>query len=247
MDSITNTENSENFNIDLKTSQENILLEIIKEVCSDPNSKISSKLIGKVNRIIADCDLSHYSSLHKLSTVDESTSTLLGLMNQTTRELSYDEQSELMQAISAKIQAKLPAYIAELEQLKRTSLASKDARKQKIQELQESLDEKLNTLQEQESEKVELMMEWLNHRLHDATKFSESSTELLTLKTRSLELKSKILHLQILQNIFTETSQSIKAYSEVHKDLKDNVKDAETRIKQYREIIDSDFKMGANK
>ncbi|XP_063360770.1 structural maintenance of chromosomes protein 4-like [Cydia amplana] len=244
MDSTTNTEN---FNIDLKTSQENILLEIIKEVCSDPNSKISSKLIGKVNRIIADCDLSHYSSLHKLSTVDESTSTLLGLMNQTTRELSYDEQSELMQAISAKIQGKLPAYIAELEQLKRTSLSSKDARKQKIQELQESLDEKVNTLQEQESEKVELMMEWLNHRLHDATKFSESSTELLTLKTRSLELKSKILHLQILQNIFTETSQSIRAYSELHKDLKDNVKDAETRIKKYREIIDSDFKMGANK
>ncbi|XP_047984315.1 uncharacterized protein LOC125224861 [Leguminivora glycinivorella] len=244
MDSTTDTVN---YNIDLKTSQENILLEIIKEVCSDPNSKISSKLIGNVNRIIADCDLSHYSSLHKLSTVDESTSTVLGLMNQTTKELSYDEQSELMQAISAKIQAKLPAYIAELEQLKRTSLSSKDARKQKIQELQESLDDKLNTLQEQENEKVELMMEWLNHRLHDATKFSESSTELLTLKAKSLDLKSKILHLQILQNIFTETSQSIKAYSEVYKDLKDNIKDAEARIKQYREIIDSDFKMGANK
>lgn len=75
MDSTTNTES---LSIDLKTSQENILLEIIKEVCNDSSSKLSSKLCDKINRIIADCDLAHHSSLHKLTTVDESTSTLLG-------------------------------------------------------------------------------------------------------------------------------------------------------------------------
>ncbi|XP_073943297.1 uncharacterized protein isoform X2 [Choristoneura fumiferana] len=245
MKSMDSTTNTESLSIDLKTSQENILLEIIKEVCNDPSSKLSSKLCDKINRIIADCDLALYSSLHKLTTVDESTSTLLGLMNQTARELTFEEQSELNQAIISRIQTKLPAYISELEQLKRSTKDNKQSQSQQIKELQESLDDKLNTLQEQESEKVELMMEWLNHRLQDAARFSENSTELLTFKTRSLELKSKILHLQILQNIFTETNQSIRAYSEVHRDLNDSIKDTEKRIKQFREIIDSDY--SANK
>lgn len=50
----------------------------------------------------------------------------------------------------------------------------------------------------------------------------------------------RILHLQILQNIFTETNQSIKAYSEIHKDMKDSIKETEQRIKHFRTIIDSD-------
>lgn len=75
MDSITSTDDLLE---EVKSNKENLLLEIIKEVCSDPKSKLSSKLVGKVNRIIADCDLTHYSSLHKLSTADESTSTVLG-------------------------------------------------------------------------------------------------------------------------------------------------------------------------
>lgn len=35
------------------------------------------------------------------------------------------------------------------------------------------------------------MMEWMEHRLQQVSLFSENSTELLTLKTRILELKSK--------------------------------------------------------
>lgn len=61
--------------------KENIFLNIIKEVCADSKNKLSPKLVGKVNRIIADCDLSHYSSLHKLNTADESTSTILGKLS----------------------------------------------------------------------------------------------------------------------------------------------------------------------
>lgn len=75
MDSVTSTED---LRVELKTPQENILLELIKELCGEPDSKISTKLKGKVNRIIAACDLTHHTSLHKLSTADESTSTLLG-------------------------------------------------------------------------------------------------------------------------------------------------------------------------
>lgn len=62
--------------VDLKISRECLLLEIIKELCSD--NKLSIKLRGKVSRIIADCDLTHHSSLHKLSAADESTTSLLG-------------------------------------------------------------------------------------------------------------------------------------------------------------------------
>lgn len=61
-----------------KTVQENILLDIIKEVCGDPNTKLSQKLVGKVKRIIADCDLTHHASFHKLVTSIESTTTVLG-------------------------------------------------------------------------------------------------------------------------------------------------------------------------
>lgn len=50
----------------------------------------------------------------------------------------------------------------------------------------------------------------------------------------------RILHLQVLQNIFTETNQSIKSYNEIHKDLKDAIKETEERIKVYDEIINSD-------
>lgn len=75
MESATSTED---LNFEMKSPQENILLDIIKEVCSASDTKLSSKLIGKVNRIIADCDLTHHSSLHKLSTADESTGTVLG-------------------------------------------------------------------------------------------------------------------------------------------------------------------------
>ncbi|KAJ0178652.1 hypothetical protein K1T71_005427 [Dendrolimus kikuchii] len=237
MDSVTSTDD---LVVDIKTTQENILLDIIKECCSD--SKLSAKLKGKVNRIIADCDLTHYSGLHKLNTADESTSSLLGFMHQTSTELTFEEQSELNQAIIQKIQTKLPAFNSELENLKQSASVGTNARKEKIKELQQNLDEQLNTLEQQESEKVELMMEWLNHRLQNVTKFNNNSSELLTLNTRILELKSKILHLQILQNIFTETNQSIKAYSEIHKDLKDSIKETEQRIKTFKEIIENDYK-----
>lgn len=60
-----------------------------------------------------------------------------------------------------------------------------------MKELRESLDQKLNTLQEQENEKVELMMEWLNHRINDFSGFNDNSSELLNLKTKILDLKSK--------------------------------------------------------
>ncbi|XP_028171598.1 uncharacterized protein LOC114360923 [Ostrinia furnacalis] len=238
MDSVTSTED---LRIELKTPQENILLELIEELCSEPDGKLSTKLKGKVNRIIADCDLTHHTSLHKLSTADESTSTLLGFMHNTAAELNFEEQAELNQAIVHKIQNKLPTFTAELERLRQSTNNQKKSSQNQVQQLQESLDQKLNTLKEQENEKVELMMEWLNHRINDVSMFSDSSSEFLTLKTRILDLKSKILHLQILQNIFTETNQSIKAYSEIHKDLKDSIKETEQRIKGFREIINSDY------
>ncbi|KAJ8727722.1 hypothetical protein PYW07_001841 [Mythimna separata] len=223
--------------MDIKMKQENVLLDIVREVCSE--NKLSDKLKGKVNRIIADCDLSYYSSLHRLSTGDESTATVLGFMHQTAAELTFDEQSEFNQAVLHKIQTKLPAFISELEHLKQ-STSSKKPESDVKKELQASIDNKLNNLEEQESEKTELLMEWLNHRLRDVTQFSHDSSEVLTLKTKILDYKSKILHLQILQSIFTETNQSIKAYSEIHKDMKDSIKETEERIKQFRSIIDSD-------
>lgn len=73
MESITN---SEDLIVDVKMSQENLLLDIIKELCKE--NKLSTKLSGKISRIIADCDLTHHTSLHKISTVDENSSTLLG-------------------------------------------------------------------------------------------------------------------------------------------------------------------------
>ncbi|XP_060801725.1 uncharacterized protein LOC106130345 isoform X2 [Amyelois transitella] len=235
-DCVTSTED---LCVEVKTTQENILLGIIKELCCE-NGKLSDNLRGKVNRIIADCDLTHYSSLHKLSTADESTAMLLGFMHQTSSELSFEEQAELNQAIIHKIQVKIPAFTSELERLKQSSVSNKKSHKDQIKELQEDLDDKLGTLQDQETQKVDLMMEWLTHRLQEVNKFSDNSTELLNLKTKILDMKSKILHLQILQNIFTETNQSIKAYSEIHKDIKETIKETEQRIKHYQEIIASD-------
>ncbi|XP_023950803.2 uncharacterized protein LOC112055049 [Bicyclus anynana] len=222
-----------------KTVQESILLDIVKEICSEPN-KLSQKLIGKVNRIIADCDLTHHANFHKIVTSDESTTTVLGFIQQQAAELTFDEQAELNQAIVEKIQEKLPLFTKELDHLKQNS-GHKKSRNEEIKELQESLDDKLDTLRQQENEKVELMMEWLNHRLHEVSSFSTQTNELITMKTRILELKSKILHLRILCNIFTETNQSIKAYSEIHKDIKDNLRDTEQRIKNYKDIIASDL------
>lgn len=111
-------------------------------------------------------------------------------MHQTAAELTFDEQAEFNQAVIQKIQTKLPAFTSELEHLKQ-STNSKKSHKDKMKELQASIDDKLSTLEEQESEKVELMMEWLNHRLRDVSRFSDDSSELLTLKTKILELKSK--------------------------------------------------------
>ncbi|XP_039749675.1 2-acylglycerol O-acyltransferase 2-A-like [Pararge aegeria] len=159
-----------------KTNQENILLDIIKEVCGEP-TKLSQKLVGKVNRIIADCDLTHHASFHKLVTADDSTTTVLGFMHQTAAELTFDEQAELNEAIVNKIQDKIPIFTDELENLKQHT-GGKESRNEKVRELQQNLDEKLNTLNEQENEKVELMMEWLNHRLHDVSSFSTQTNEL---------------------------------------------------------------------
>lgn len=75
MDFATNTEN---VNEELDLIGENNLLEIIKDICSDSTSKISVKLRGKVNRIIAETDLKQHTSLHRVSTADESTATVLG-------------------------------------------------------------------------------------------------------------------------------------------------------------------------
>jgi hypothetical protein len=76
MNSVTSTDDLHT--AEMEISQENLLLGIIKELCYETDSKLSGKLRGKVNRIVADCDLTHHTSLHKLSTADESTSTLLG-------------------------------------------------------------------------------------------------------------------------------------------------------------------------
>lgn len=75
MDFATNTENVKE---ELNLTGENNLLEIIKDICSDTNSKMSLKLKGKVNRIIAETDLKQHTSLHRVSTADESTATVLG-------------------------------------------------------------------------------------------------------------------------------------------------------------------------
>lgn len=119
-----------------------------------------------------------------------SISVFSGFMRQTSSELTFDEQAELNQYVIQKIQKKLPQFIAELENLKQLN-NNQQSHKEKIKELQESIDDKLNTIEEQENEKVELMMQWLNHRVKDVTSFSNDSSELLTLKTRILELKSK--------------------------------------------------------
>lgn len=116
---------------------------------------------------------------------------IIGFLHQTTAELSFDEQAELNQAIVSKIQNKLPTYTAELEHLKKSIGSQKKSSRDQVKELRESLDQKLNTLQEQENEKVELMMEWLNHRINDFSGFNDNSSELLNLKTKILDLKSK--------------------------------------------------------
>lgn len=115
-------------------------------------------------------------------------------MNQTTTELTFDEQTELNEAILQKIQIKLPIYKAQLVQLQQATDIKK-IQKVTIQELQKSLDEKINVLKEQENEKVDLMMQWLNHRLQNVSTFTNNTTDLLTLKTKILEVKSRyIIH-----------------------------------------------------
>ncbi|CAG9132116.1 hypothetical protein JYU34_006710 [Plutella xylostella] len=234
MDCISATEK---ITIEEQTFQDNVLLEMIKEICSEPEC-LSSNVREKVNTIIADCDLAQYTGLHKLSTADETTSTLLGFTHSVGTELTYDEQAELNQALIQRIQDKIPKLTSELEQL--TEPKDRKSRKEQIKDLQESLDAKLKILEEQESEKVDIMMQWLNHRVHHIMKYEEDSTELLTVKTKILEVKSHILHLQILQNIFTETNQSIKAYREVHKDILDSIKESEEQIKKFQEIVGSE-------
>lgn len=114
-----------------------------------------------------------------------------GLMNQTAQELSFDEQTVLNQAIINTISHKLPKFTAELNQLSHANVDTTKSRQDKIKELQDNLDDQLKYLEEQENEKVELMMQWLNHRLQDVVKFGDSSSELLCVKTKMLELKSK--------------------------------------------------------
>ncbi|KOB71304.1 Uncharacterized protein OBRU01_13945 [Operophtera brumata] len=154
MDSISST--ADMF-VDLKTSQDSVLLGIIKELCSEDT--LSSKLRGK---------------------------------------------------------KQIPQFIDELENLKQLK-NNKKSHKEKIKELQESIDDKLNTIEEQEYEKVELMMQWLNHRVRDVTSFSEDSTELLTVKTRILEL------------------------NEIHSDLRNSIREMEQQIKTFKDIIESDL------
>lgn len=70
--------NTEKVNEELNLTGENNLLEIIKDICSDSTSNMSVKLKGKVNRIIAETDLKQHASLHRVSTANESTATVLG-------------------------------------------------------------------------------------------------------------------------------------------------------------------------
>lgn len=113
-----------------------------------------------------------------------------GVLHQTASELSFDEQSELNQAIIQKIQSKLTTLIAELGHLKQ-SRDVQASNKNQIKELRESINNKLSILEEQENHKTDLMMDWINHRLQDVLKFSENSSELLTLKTKIIDLKSQ--------------------------------------------------------
>lgn len=113
-------------------------------------------------------------------------------MNQTPTELTFDEQTELNEAILNRIQTKLPIYNTQLNQLQK-AIGAEKSRKDTIQELQKSLDDKISVLKEQENEKVDLMMEWLNHRLQYVSTFTNNTTELLTLKTKILEVKSRYM------------------------------------------------------
>lgn len=81
-------------------------------------------------------------------------------MQQTSTELSFDEQTELNQAIINKIQIKIPKLKEELETCtigicgKRGEQNKRRSRQECFAELQDSLDQKLDVLQEQENEKV---------------------------------------------------------------------------------------------
>ncbi|KAL4706797.1 hypothetical protein ACJJTC_018178 [Scirpophaga incertulas] len=228
--------------IEMKKTKESFLLCIVKELCSETDSVLTSELKEKVNKIIAVTDLTQYTSLHKLSSADESTSSILGFMQDSSVELTFEEQVDLNQAILDKIYTKLPLLTVELDKLKNGSTNSQQTnvsyKDQKIQ-LWESLLSKITTIQEQENYKMQLMTEWLDYRVNEVTKFSASSCEFMTLKTEILDTKSKILYLQILHNIFTETNHSIKAYSEIEKDLKESIEETEMKIKEYRTIIDN--------
>lgn len=72
------TTTTDDLSVISKAKEENILLDVIKETISEENDKMSSNVRAKVNRIISDSDLTQYSNFHKLTTADESTSTLFG-------------------------------------------------------------------------------------------------------------------------------------------------------------------------
>lgn len=111
-------------------------------------------------------------------------------MRQSSAELTFDEQVELNQAIISKIEKRLPACKTELEKLKKTQENCKNFKIEKMKELKER-DSHLDTLQKQQSEKMELMMEWLNHRIQGVSQFNYNSSELFSLKTKILNLKSE--------------------------------------------------------
>lgn len=111
-------------------------------------------------------------------------------MHQSAAELTFDEQVELNQAIISKIEKRLPACNTELENLKKTQEKFKNIKMEHLKELRDR-DSHLDRLQEQESEKMELMLEWLNHRIHGVSQFSYNSSELFALKTKITNLKSK--------------------------------------------------------
>lgn len=111
-------------------------------------------------------------------------------MHQSAAELTLDEQVELHQAIISKIEKRLPACKSELAKLRKTQENCKNFKMEHMKELRER-DSHLDRLQEQESEKMELMLEWLNHRIHGVSQFSYNSSELFTLKTKISNLKSK--------------------------------------------------------
>lgn len=216
-----------------------ILLDCIEECIEDDNN-LDSELRTKIKKII----LGEQVSQTRLSDnpIEDTFETILGVPLSST-ELTFSESNNLHSCLKSKLDSKSASFKSEcFRDVTDTSEISSESPLDLAQNDATLLDYRNQLVTEQETymknqiDMLDLLEELKDIRLKTVPEVTDKKYEECNFRSRINHLKSQLASNKCRIDIFMETSDSLKAYTEILKDLKEQQEELAMEIERLKHL-----------